>query len=294
MKKVVILACTACCALPAYAERIDQTMPASALGEISVSNIAGRVEVRGWSRDEVEVTGELGEDVTELIFERDGDDIEVKVKVPNRMYGRKDITSELYLRVPEGSALDIATVSASIEVQDVRGEQELQSVSGSIDTQVFDADVEVGTVSGSIDVQGSGSPAEIELSSVSGSISTDNIGGEVSGESVSGSMSIRGGRFESVDLETVNGRITLRGELDDRGEVVMESINGSIDIRFDNAVPADYEVETFNGRIKNCFGVKPERKSKYAPGYSLEHRVGAGTASVRVETLNGSVNFCAG
>ena len=74
----------------------------------------------------------------------------------------------------------------------------------------------------------------------------------------------------------------------------MESVNGSVEIRFDNDVPAYYDIETFNGGIKNCFGVKAERTSKYAPGYSLSHKVGAGTASVRVETLNGSVNFCAG
>ena len=273
---------------PAFAEDINETLSADPRGEVSISNTAGSVEVRGWSHDEVEVTGQLGSDVEELIFERDGDEIYIKVKVPRRNVGRKDISSDLVVRVPEKSSLDIGTVSANIEVQDVHGELELASVSGSIDTQVFDGDLEVGTVSGSIDVQGDEKDIDCELSSVSGSISAAGLAGEIEAESVSGRISVSGGMFE------VNGRITFRGELDNDGDIAMESVNGGIDINIENDAPVRYEIETFNGGIKNCFGVKPERTSRYAPGYSLTHEIGGGSASVRVETLNGSVNFCSG
>ncbi|MEM8681804.1 MAG: DUF4097 family beta strand repeat-containing protein [Pseudomonadota bacterium] len=281
-------------ASPALAEDINETLSADPRGEVSISNTAGSVEVRGWSRDEVEVTGRLGDDVEELIFERDGDEILIKVKGPNRYIGRKDISSDLVVRVPEKSSLDIGTVSANIEVQDVHGELELASVSGRIDTQVYSGDLEAGTVSGSIDVQGDDEVIDAELSSVSGSISAAGLAGDLEAESVSGRVSVSGGLFESVDMETVNGRITFRGQLHDDGDMAMESVNGGVDIDIENNVPARYEIETFNGGIKNCFGVRAERTSRYAPGYSLSHEVGAASASVRVETLNGSVNFCAG
>ena len=294
MKRFGLTAIGICLASPVLADNISETLAADPDGEVMISNISGSVEVRGWSRDQVEVTGRLGSDVEELIFERDGDEIVIKVKVPKRNVGRKDITSDLTVRVPEGSSLDIGTVSAGIDVQDVRGDLELESVSGSIDAEVFEGDIEAGTVSGSVDIQGDNKMIDAELSSVSGGISAIGLAGDMEAGSVSGRVSVSGDMFESVDLETVNGRITFRGKLHDDGDMAMESVNGGVDIRIENNVPARFEVETFNGGIKNCFGKKAERTSRYAPGYSMTHEIGRGTASVRVETLNGSVNVCAG
>ena len=294
MKRFGLTAVGLCLASPVLADDISETLAADPDGEVSISNIAGSVEVRGWSRDQVEVTGRLGDDVEELIFERDGDEIVIKVKVPKRNVGRKDIRSDLTVRVPEGSSLDIGTVSAGIDVQDVRGDLELESVSGGIDAEVFEGDIEAGTVSGGVDVQGDNKMIDAELSSVSGGISAVGLAGDLEAGSVSGRISVSGDMFEGVDLETVNGRITFRGKLHDDGDMAMESVNGGVDIRIENNVPARFEVETFNGGIKNCFGVKAERTSRYAPGYSMTHEIGSGTASVRVETLNGSVNVCAG
>ncbi|MBT5220507.1 MAG: hypothetical protein HOI35_16020 [Woeseia sp.] len=50
-------------------------------GEVVVSNVAGSVEVSGWSRNQVEITGTLGDGVEALIFERD-DEILIKIKLP--------------------------------------------------------------------------------------------------------------------------------------------------------------------------------------------------------------------
>lgn len=278
---------------PAMAEDIDQRMDADPESEISISNIAGSVDVRGWSRNQVEITGTLGDDVEELVFERDGDEILIKVKTPKRMFGRKDVSSDLMIRVPEMSSLDIATVSADIEVRGVQGELELQSVSGDVNGEVFSEDVEFGTVSGEINARGNGHMIDSEFSSVSGDISVSDISGELSGESVSGSVQVTDGTFESVHMETVNGRIVFRGKLEDHGDIDAESVNGSVNIEIQNPVQAHYDLESFNGRISTCFDAKAERTSKYAPGSRLSHTVGSGSASVSVETLNGSIKVCA-
>ena len=81
-----LIATTLTCALTAsaYAEDVDRKIDAAADGHVEVSNISGSIIVNGWSRDEVAVTGSLGRNVEELILERDGKDILVKVKVPKR------------------------------------------------------------------------------------------------------------------------------------------------------------------------------------------------------------------
>ena len=101
---------------------VNKTIDASADGVVSVSNVAGSIEVVGWSRSAVKVEATLGDDVEELIFERDGDEVTIKVKVP-RNHGR-DISSDIVVSVPEDSSLGVSGVSADIEIEDVLGEQE--------------------------------------------------------------------------------------------------------------------------------------------------------------------------
>jgi hypothetical protein len=61
---------------------------------------------------------------------------------------------------------------------------------------------------------------------------------------------------------------------------------------FTKAVSARFDIETFNGSIRNCFGPKPERTSRYSPGLELSFTLGDGDSHVSIETLNGSVNIC--
>ena len=151
--KLIKLIAISCLWLPAaYADEVDEIMDADSDGTVTVSNVSGSVEVEGWSRNQVQVTGELGSRVEELIFERDGDEILIRVKVPRNSNG--GISSDLVISVPEDSSLQVNTVSADIDVSGVMGEQELESVSGDVVTEAHESDIELGSVSGDVEVQG--------------------------------------------------------------------------------------------------------------------------------------------
>lgn len=276
--------------MPAVAEEVDRRLDAAPDGEVYVSNISGSITINGWSRNEVEVTGEIGRNVEELIFERDGDKITVKVKVP-RNSGR-GIESDLNIQVPEGSSIDVGTVSADIEVEDVKGEQKLNTVSGDIDTEGGQSDISAGAVSGDIEVSGQRQEAETRVNSVSGDVTLFRVAGTVSAESVSGDVIVDEGSFDRVGLNTVNGEILFRGQLRDGGKLKAETVNGSVDLEFSGDVSGRFEVDTFNGDIDNCFGPKPERTSKYTPGWEWSHEDDKGDARVDVSTLNGDVTIC--
>ena len=279
-------------ATAATAEQVDQQLDADPEGQVSVFNLAGSVEIEGWSRNSVEVTGTIGDDVEELIFERDGRDVEIRVKVPKRSHGRKDLNSDLTIKVPKNSSLEVATVSADIDISGVYGEQELQAVSGDIETESFSSDIEIESVSGDIDVDGDGTDIMAEIVSVSGDIAGNRLTGEVEAECVSGDVTFDNGSFDDVEVETVNGDITLRAELRRGGALYAETVNGGIDIGFSGDVSADFDVETFNGKIDNCFGPRPERTSKYTPGWELSFTEGDGAGRVSLATLNGRVRIC--
>lgn len=272
------------------AEDINETMDAAADGTVEISNVAGSVEVEGWSRSQVEVTGELGSDVDELIFERDGSEIIIKVKVP-RHNGRR-ISSELIIKVPQASALDINTVSADIETDGVEGELDLESVSGDIETDAYAEDIDVSSVSGDVLIVGDRKPMRARLNSVSGDIEADSLSGEIEAESVSGDVEIVNGSFKRASANSVNGAIVFHAQLLDDGRLDVETINGEVDIKFAGDVSARFDIETFNGQIRNCFGPESERTSRYAPGRELLFEEGGGSGRVTIQTLNGDIRLC--
>lgn len=290
MKRWTAILLGALFALPAAAEEVDRTIDAAADGHVHVSNIAGEVTIAGWSRNQVEVTGELGRNVEELIFERDGDKVTIKVKVPKR--GGRGIDSDLHIQVPEGSSIDVGTVSADISVSEVRGEQRLNSVSGDIDTEAYENDVSAEAVSGDIDVKGQGKDAENRANTVSGDVTLFSVAGIAVGESVSGDVIVDDGSFERASLNTVNGEIVFRAGLRDGGRLQIETVNGDVDVEFGERVSGRYDIETFNGDIRNCYGPKAERTSKYTPGWELSFEEGSGDARVTISTLNGDVSIC--
>ena len=284
----IILACLF--ATTVFAEDVNRKIDASRDGHINVSNISGSVTVNGWTRNEVEVTGTLGRNVEELIFERDGDDILVKVKVPKD--SGRGIDSDLRISVPQNSSIDIGTVSADIDVTTVTGEQSLHTVSGDVTTEFTGADLTAESVSGDVEVSGDSADGEIEANTVSGDVTLFRVGGEVVGKSVSGDVIVDEGSFTRAALSTVNGEIVFQGELREDGRLSIETINGSVDVDFVGDVSARFEVDTFNGGIRNCFGPKAERASKYTPGWELEFTEGDGDGRVEISTMNGGVNIC--
>lgn len=271
-------------------ESVDRRIDAHPNSYIEVYNTSGDIEIVGWSRDEVHVTGRIGDDVDELIIKRDGKDILIKVKVPNRHHG--DIDADLKISVPQGSSIEVQAVSADIDVEGVLGMLSLSTVSGDVTSTAAGEDVEAASVSGDVEITGIGEQADIEAATVSGDVILKNLGGRVDAESVSGDVQILGGSFDDAYFETVNGDLEFSAELKNGGDLAMESVNGSIEILFTKPVSARFDIETFNGSIRNCFGPKPERTSRYSPGLELSFTVGDGDSHVNIETLNGSIDIC--
>ena len=278
--------------LPVIAdEQVSQTIDASDDGYVEIYNTSGSIEVSGWSKNSIEITGTLGDSVEELIVERDGNEVVIRVEVPNGHWG--DIDADLVIKVPQYSSLEVSGVSTDIEIKEVLGEQSLNSVSGDIETKGVADDVEADSVSGDVEIHGNGAAGNFEGASVSGDVLVRGMSGSVDVESVSGDVDIIGGSYDKAYFETVNGDSTFHAELTQDGHLSMESVNGTVDIEFSVPVTsARFDIETFNGSIRNCFGPEPERTSKYSPGLELSFTIGDGDARIDIETLNGSVNVC--
>jgi DUF4097 and DUF4098 domain-containing protein YvlB len=273
----------------AASETIERTLDVSPRGEVEILNVSGDVRVIGWERPQVQLRADIDSGVDEVQFERRGDRTTVRVKVQrNAERGSAD----LVVHVPRDSTLlSVKTVSASQRIEGVRGEQRLQSVSGRVETEVFNEDFEGKTVSGEIVVNGHGETSA-HLTSVSGRLVLENVGGDLDLNTVNGEMQVLGGAIERARLKTTNGRMRIEGSLRPDARFDAESINGAIELQLRGSLDAEFNVETFNGAIRNCFGPKPQRTDKYAPGLVLRFTEGKGSARVRLKTLNGGIELC--
>jgi len=290
MKSLVSTILISLLASTAFAVDVDRTIDAADDGHVEVSNISGAISMEGWNQSKVEVTGTIGRDVKELIIERDGDEVLIKVKLPRGSSSASD--ANLHIKVPRNSSINVGTVSADIDVTEIAGEQSLHTVSGNVTTESAGAEMSAESVSGDVEVTGNNAEGELEANTVSGDVTLTRVAGEVVGESVSGSVTVDEGSFTRAELNTVNGEVVFEGELQDGGRLSIETVNGSVEVDFVGDVSARVNIETFNGRIRNCFGPKAERTSKYAPGWELDFTEGDGSGRVEISTMNGGVNIC--
>lgn len=273
----------------AGAEEVSKTLAADARGEVEIVNVAGTVEVSGWDRSEVKVDADLGSSVEKLDFRNDGQRTLIKVVLP-RM-GSGSGSSDLRIKVPQGSGLIINTVSADQIIKGVRGMQRLQAVSGGIDTEFGPGDLEMKTVSGDIRARGDGKGL-VRATTVSGDLQITKGGPELDVNTVSGDMTVTLDRLDRGRIKTTNGDLNLTAALSDDARVDAEAINGDLHFNFRGQVNAEFDIETFNGDIDNCFGPKPSRSREYGPGNELRFSTGKGEARVRIKTLNGGVMIC--
>ncbi len=290
--KLLFLMAIALASSAAWAgESVDVTKSASATPTVEVDNLAGSVKIHGWDREEIKVTGVLGDDTDGLDFSGSNDNFDIEVEIPDS-YGRRhrDLDSDLEIWLPAGSSLAVETVSASIRVSGVNGRLELESVSGEVSVEGAPSSADVETVSGGIELSGSETLAIAE--SVSGKIELSGVAGRVEAATVSGSIRVEASDIEQGDFEAVSGSVRFTGALSPGARLSAESHSGSVVLNLPADTSARFQVETFSGSINNGFGGgEAERTSRYAPGKRLDFTIGSGDAQVRVESFSGSVTL---
>jgi DUF4097 and DUF4098 domain-containing protein YvlB len=289
----VLVACAAC-ALPFAAQAgedsIDRTLNAEPNGEVVISNVSGSVDVRGWDRSEVHVTGNLGSGVERVEFESSGGRTTIKVILPRG--SNRDGSAELEIQVPKGSTVEVSAVSADVSSRGVLGTQRLKSVSGEITADVAGDDSEIRSVSGDVTVRGSGKPQRLRVSSVSGSLDLTNAAGKLDVVTVSGDARVQIDQASEVRGRTTSGNLDVRARLTRDARVETEAVSGDITLRLSAPGGLSAEIESFSGDIEGCLAQNVERASKYGPGTRLNIRSVEEAARVRAKTLSGDIDIC--
>lgn len=281
--------------VPAAAQsRIDERRPAAPDGVVEIENAAGSIKVIGWNREEIQVTGTLGARAEGLDFVSRPLRARIQVEVqgnPNR------VTSDLEIRVPAASRLQIESHSASIEIRDVSGRVKAESITGTISVAGSSAEVEVESVSGAITVS---APAQrVRASNVNAGITVRGASGVVDAETVNGRLEIQGGAFQEARFQTVNGPLSFDGQLPTGATLDVETVNGSIELRLPAGLGADFSISSWGGEIESDFAIQlgpgsiRGGRGRRHDGHEkeLHFTTGGGGAKVAITTLNGPITL---
>jgi DUF4097 and DUF4098 domain-containing protein YvlB len=226
-----------------YEETFDQYYQLAAGGRVALENVNGDVSIEVWERDEVRVYAVKSASSLELLdgleikVDADKSGVEIDTRYPsNRHHNSKNRS---YMKVEY-----TLTVPRTVRLDDV------------------------------------------DL--VNGNLSVVGVEGGVSAATVNGNIVVRNCAGET-ELGTVNGGIEAHVDRLGPGETLdMESVNGRLDLHLASSIGADLRAESVNGRLKNDFGIDV-RKGKYV-GSDFRGKVGGGGAAVSLETVNGSIN----
>lgn len=275
------------CALAQTA--INETRPLDARGRVDISNVKGRIEVRGWDRNEVQITGTLGQGVERLDIGGSREQLDIEVRYPKSggWGGSKTGPTDLVVMVPVRADLDIESVAADVHVTGVASsELSISSVSGSVVAAAAPRKADVETVSGNANL--TLNSEDVDVSTVSGSIVLrGRLKGDIDAETVSGriEVDVNGERIRDLSATTVSGRAEVSTALAPAGEISMESVSGNLLLRLPKDVSAQVSGESFSGSLK-ATGVTIEKRR--GPGASFSTTYGSGSGRVSLETFSGS------
>jgi DUF4097 and DUF4098 domain-containing protein YvlB len=226
----------------------DQTFSVSERVRVSLENVNGDVHIEVWDQAEVRVQAEKFASSQELLDELEieinasQDSVRIDTHYPHHRsffgwfsFGNNGhYRVEYTLTVPRGAELDsIDLVNGDLVVIGVQGGMEAELVNGDIIAEHLGGDLRLSTVNGSI------RPEFEDMEDV-----------------------------ERIDLESVNGKITL---------ILPWGASASV------------RVETLNGSLRNDFGLEVH-KHKYV-GADMRGEIGGGDVDVIIETVNGGIEI---
>jgi len=294
MNKFLILMTTLSLALaaPAWAHKrdrdgdgesrpIQEKRPLKADARVVVKNIEGGIEVEGWDRKELELTGELGPDVEKLEITGNEASIVIEVKLPR---SQRDIDGEshLKLRIPYGATLEASGVSADVRVRGLKGPVTAESVSGDVRLEVESARVTGSSVSGDVNVDAPSK--ETRLNTVSGEVHARGMRGELRVGTVSGEVTVEGRELHSIEVKSVSGDIDLDVGSTADAEISAHTMSGEVRIALSGEPEGRVRVETFSGEIRSPWWDLDEEETEY-------RRDGKGKGHLYLNSFSGDIEL---
>jgi len=124
-----------------------------------------------------------------------------------------------------------------------------------------------------------------EVQLINGALDVTGVLGEVRAECINGKL-IANGLTNRAKLSTVNGMLQVKFDRMPAESVDLESVNGRVELTLPSDAKASLEATTVHGPISNQFGL---HTSNHMIGHDLHGTLGGGGTRIRLSNVNGSI-----
>jgi Putative adhesin len=264
-------------------------------GRLEIRNMNGSVEISGWDRNNIDVSGTKYAPTEERLK-----DIEIKVNVTGNeavistelpyknFYG--PFGAHYVIRVPRRIQVDRAhTTNGSISVENLEGNGELRSTNGRVTLARSTGDFRIQTTNGSIDIEDANGLERAQTTN--GGIHGTLKSGAIEAESTNGAIELSVGSPASdrpLRLATTNGAVKLTLNEFHANPISTKTTHGSVTLRLPGNINAKLDAHTSFAHISNEFALtSTEEQSKH----ELKGQIGKGGPLISASTSSGRINI---
>jgi DUF4097 and DUF4098 domain-containing protein YvlB len=260
-------------------------------GVLDLKTDAGRVSVRGTSRNDVLVIvtakDEGVADRYDFSFEERGDRVVIRVErrggLTSRWFNWGE-SLQFEIEVPRVTDLEIRTAGGRIFAGDIDGTADLHTSGGRVELESISGEVEASTSGGSISATDLGAKADLATSG--GSIAVEGVGGDLSAETSGGSIKISeaAGR---IHADTSGGSITAYFTPGNSAGGSLSSSGGRITAYVDAAATLDLDASSSGGGVSVDLPITIQGKISRR---SVQGSLNGGGAPLKLHTSGGGVS----
>jgi hypothetical protein len=249
----------------------------------------GTVQVLGWDRDSVQVSGVVPADTrVEMGPLRSTKKIEgfkLFIEAATEKGARE---GKLTFHVPRGARVWLKTGSSRIEVSDVTGGLDLNVVGGSITVHGNPRELRAESMDGAVTVDGT--PEWMRVKTATGDIVLRG-GQNIGASTISGTIDAQGGQVDHAVLETTTGAIRFALGLARGATVQMETHSGPIDVRLPRKAEAEVDAASVTREIENSWSRVRPVAGREGRGMTLTNSGGISGGRVVVRSFKGRITL---
>lgn len=260
---------------PAKTERNFVT---TASPRVSISNLAGKVMVKGWDRLQVHVvytilSSKVAVDAEQIPEHGAADKVRFTTYVVDRSGAQASPPVDYVVQVPTGASLEIRDPQGSVNVESIKGDTSIDSLGGNISV----AD----------------SSGHLSVRSVGGNIEVIRPSGRVEAYSINGDLHFVNPTSDRLRGTTTSGTILYEGDFQPGGNYVLSDYSGDITLVCPSRASFELDAKTVRGKLDNQFPIVSRGPSKsFLPAAnSIFGTQGSGQATLEVTSFSGTIHI---
>ena len=266
-------------------------------GKVIIGNISGNIEVKTWSKAQVQIDAlkvskattlaKAKENITKvkIVITEENSTLRIKTEYPKGPNKNLSVSIYYTLMIPSEATLNASTVSGDVTCDDISGDLKAKTVSGDVIVTGAKNGANCSTTSGDVEIDNV--IGDVKLHTVSGDVMANEIKGSVEADTVSGSVVLTNiTDADEIEASAMSGKVKYEGDLASDGYYHLQTHSGRVEFIVPSGSAFDLDARTFSGSINSDFDITVRGKIDKK---SLSGSVNGGGAEVELKAFSGNV-----